>query len=73
MYVAVKGGEAAISNAHAWLAAERATLVAVALAQLGLGAASAAWGAAPPIVLAHNALAAAGLALLLGLALARGR
>ena len=26
MYVAVKGGEAAISNAHAWLAEERRAL-----------------------------------------------
>lgn len=53
--------------------AEGRALIAVAGAQLLLGAASAAWGAAPAIVLAHNATAAAGGALLLGLALARRR
>lgn len=73
LFAALSGAAVGVAATRRARAAEGRALVAVALAQLGLGAASAAWGAAPPIVLAHNALAATGLALLLGLALARGR
>jgi heme A synthase len=52
---------------------EGATLMAVAVAQVVLGRAAAAWAAAPAAVLAHNLLAGVGLALLLGLALGSRR
>lgn len=68
--VAAALGIGAMRHGHV---GEGRALVAVALAQLLLGAASAAGGAAPAIVLAHNAAAAAGLALMLGLALAPRR
>lgn len=53
--------------------AEGRTLAVLASLQMLLGAAAAAATAAPALVLLHNVLAAVGLALLVGLASARGR
>lgn len=52
---------------------EGAAIVAVAVAQTLLGASAAASAAPPALVLLHNALAAAGITLLTGLAAARAR
>jgi hypothetical protein len=52
---------------------EGAALMAAAVAQVALGRAAVAWAAAPVAVLAHNLVAGAGLALLLGLALGSRR